>query len=100
MFEILLIVFAVLEIALALQKVDQDDGSQPTIVFSSLRILRLARIARVLRLARLHFFKDLIMMISGAIGGIRTLLWSILLIALPLYVLALIFRESLGPYAQ
>merc|ERR1711884_138357 len=37
----------------------------------------------------------LAMMINGAIGGMRTLLWSIFLISLPLYCVALMMRESL-----
>merc|ERR1719189_1354093 len=34
-------------------------------------------------------------MINGAIGGVRTLLWSILLLIIPLYTVALILREYL-----
>jgi len=36
------------------------------------------------------------MMINGAVGSIRTLGWSMVLIALPVYGMALLLRESLG----
>jgi len=42
-------------------------------VLSLLRMLRLARIARIMRLARLQIFGDMIMLINGAVGGIKTL---------------------------
>jgi len=41
-------------------------------------------------------FAELMMMISGAIGGVRTFIWSQLLLAVPLYVVALVFRQTLG----
>jgi len=35
-------------------------------------------------------------MLNGAVGGIRTLFWSIVLICMPLFVVALVLRETLG----
>lgn len=63
---------------------------------SILRIARLVRIARMLRLFQLDVFKDLILMINGAVGGVRTLGWSIVMIFVPLYAFALFYTEMIG----
>jgi len=61
-----------------------------------IRVMRLVRVARIVRVCRMPFFNELMMMINGALGGIRTLLWSYFLLLLPLYVVALLLRQSLG----
>merc|ERR1712190_261230 len=60
------------------------------------RVVRLARITRILRLMRSDFFSDLLTMLTGMIGGMKTLLFAIGLFILMVYVVALIFRELLG----
>jgi len=69
------------------------EGSPSASLF---RVVRLVRLVRLLRLLRLGIFKDLISMITGMIGGASTLLWSIVLFALIVYVFALLFREFFG----
>lgn len=63
---------------------------------STFRIFRLCRITRLIRLVRVPIFKDLLMMVNGMIGGMRTLFWSMVLILVPLYALALFMRETVG----
>lgn len=66
---------------------------------NAIRSMRLVRITRVLRLIPFEmreFVSDLMMMIDGALAGVRTLFWSILLMTLPVYVFALILTETLG----
>merc|ERR1712190_721929 len=63
---------------------------------STFRILRIGRITRIVRVARLPMFTDFVMMINGAVGGLKTLLWAVVLIAVPLFVVGLVFRETLG----
>jgi len=53
-------------------------------------------VLRVLRVLRLDVFKELKVMIQGMLGGMRTLMWSVCLIILPVYALCLVFRETLG----
>jgi len=93
-FELLLVVSAILELILeALRTSDSDQfGSQ----FNILRIIRLARVARIIRVCRLAFFTELVMMVNGAVGGLRTFFASFALIALPLYITALVMYESIG----
>lgn len=70
--------------------------SETALVFTVVRVLRLARIARILRVARLHIFQELLLMVDGCIAGAKTLFWSQLLLALPLYMGALLCRQALG----
>jgi len=51
-------------------------------------------------MCRLDWFTELTQMISGAMGGMRTLMWSIVLISLPLFAVALLLRETLGNAAD
>lgn len=69
------------------------DDAPPASIF---RTVRLIKIARVLRLVNIDVFKDLIQMIQGMLGGISTLMWSMVFFGLILYVAALLFRELLG----
>lgn len=92
-FEFALVILAVLEVATGLESQGSEaDTSSSIFVF---RLFRLARIARILRMSRLSVFSDLLMMINGATGGMRTFLWSVLLISLPLYSVALVLTDSL-----
>merc|ERR1712060_600734 len=93
-------IFAALEIPLTLAFPDRNGTSQSTLVFLGIRIVRLGRVARILRVVRFHIFKDLVKMLSGALGGLRTLFWSMILIAVPLYMMAVVLRESLGRHAS
>lgn len=94
-FECALAIFAGLEVFFAVVAESGRTGTPP-VVFVIMRALRLFRIARVLRLARIPMFADLTLMVNGCLGGMKTLFWSQLLMALPLYVLALVFREAFG----
>jgi len=89
-FEAALAMLAILEVALAMVSTSTESH------LSLLRVVRLARLARVIRICRLEAFSELMMMINGAVGGVKTLLWSIVLISLPLYAVALLMRETLG----
>lgn len=64
---------------------------------SLFRVVRLIRLTRILRLLRSQVFKDLLAMITGMMGGMSTLMWSVVLFILFIYVVSLIFREGLGP---
>jgi len=66
---------------------------------SLFRVFRLVRLTKLLRICRMAFISDLVLMINGAMGGLRTLFWSLFLISLPLYVVALVLRETLGEEA-
>lgn len=63
---------------------------------SMFRVLRLARLMRLVRLIQLGMFDDLVALISGMIGGMSTLLWSIVLFFIILFIASLLFREFFG----
>merc|ERR1712187_709943 len=102
-FEFMLVGFAILEIPITI--VQREPGNEnsstthPTLILLTVRVLKLGRIARIVRIIKLPLFKDLVKMLNGAVGGIKTLFWSVVLIMVPLYMMALVLRDSLGNYA-
>mmetsp|Transcript_19006 Transcript_19006/g.40866 ORF Transcript_19006/g.40866 Transcript_19006/m.40866 type:complete len:840 (+) Transcript_19006:202-2721(+) len=90
-FEFALVALSVLELVLESFSIE-GVGTK----FTIFRMLRLARIVRIFRVFRLPIFADLIMMINGALGGMKTLMWSLVLISMPLFSIAWVLRETLG----
>jgi len=89
-FETLLAALAWLEVASGLLT---DANNSKTSLF---RVLRLVRITKILRVARLHIFCDLMAMVNGAMGSCMTLFYSMILICIPLYIVSLVLRETVG----
>jgi hypothetical protein len=89
--EVGLVVFAWVELIIALVSHSGMD-----INVSLFRIIRLVRITRIVRVAKLPVFAELMMLINGAAGGMKTLLWSIVLILVPIYGVSLVLRETMG----
>mmetsp|Transcript_56803 Transcript_56803/g.178402 ORF Transcript_56803/g.178402 Transcript_56803/m.178402 type:complete len:743 (-) Transcript_56803:104-2332(-) len=98
-FELVLVVLAWVEVASFLSQRAEVHGPQSS-KSSLIRMLRLMRLVKLLRILRLPVFCDLLMMVNGAFGSWRTLLYSAVLIFIPLYCVSLIFLETLGPYAS
>lgn len=67
-----------------------------TVSASLFRMIRLIRLTRVIRVTKSDAFKDLAELIHGILAGVYTLVWSLLLFLVVLYVVALVFRETLG----
>lgn len=63
---------------------------------SLFRLLRLLKLARVLCVLRTDAFSDLLSMIQGMMGGMSTLIWSMILFFLTIYMVSLVFREAFG----
>jgi len=93
-FEVVLLILSLCEVV-----VDIAHTGNTLRGISLFRTFRLIRLTKLFRIFRLPFLKDVIWMIHGAIGGLRTLFWSLVLISLPLYVVALVLRETLGKEA-
>eukprot|EP00448_Togula_jolla_P031123 CAMPEP_0170648380 /NCGR_PEP_ID=MMETSP0224-20130122/44709_1 /TAXON_ID=285029 /ORGANISM="Togula jolla, Strain CCCM 725" /LENGTH=416 /DNA_ID=CAMNT_0010979913 /DNA_START=1 /DNA_END=1248 /DNA_ORIENTATION=+ len=92
-FDIIIVALGMLEVFFNYSKLSAFDKSTN---WSSLRVVRLTRLVRMMRLARYTLFNDLIMMINGAAGGIRTLFWSTVLLVIPVFTFALFLRETIG----
>jgi len=99
-FEAILVTLAIVEASILVAHRVSAKPPDGRGLLGALRVFRLARVARILRLCRLSIFAELLMMINGAIGGIRTLIWSHLLLAVPLYLVAMLLRETLGNLAD
>lgn len=69
------------------------DSAPPAAMF---RVLRLVRLARIARLVQLEVFEDLVAMITGMVGGMKTLTWACGLFVGIVYITALMFREFFG----
>merc|ERR1712032_1164071 len=93
-FDLIIVALAIIEIALLFS--DHATRSRTGESLSFFRVVRFCRLFRMIRLSRHKFFRDLLMMVDGMIGGIRTLLWALLLLAAPLYIVAVFLRETLG----
>lgn len=66
-------------------------------VFVALRVLRLLRLARIVRLLR--FFKELWLLVVGVVDAMRTLVWAWILMALIVYIFAILAVRTIGqPY--
>jgi len=96
-FEVLSVALADIEVVFMFTDPDFGDSSASLSLF---RILRLLRITRLARLTRIGFLGDLLTMMKGALGGMRTLIWSVILISLPLYACSIALRETLGQRFQ
>eukprot|EP00927_Polykrikos_kofoidii_P021102 TRINITY_DN20098_c0_g3_i1.p1 TRINITY_DN20098_c0_g3~~TRINITY_DN20098_c0_g3_i1.p1 ORF type:complete len:642 (-),score=93.87 TRINITY_DN20098_c0_g3_i1:26-1951(-) len=94
-FETALSIGAMVEVAFSATGNFEGDVSTPI-----LRIIRLFRIAKIIRVLRLQIFKELMLMVNGVLGGVRTLAWSFVLICVPLYMVAMVLRETAGRLPQ
>jgi len=97
LFDAIVVLVAIVELVLTLSLGQEEDPGVLGTLFHVVRLLRLTRIVKVLRFP---FFKDLMMMLNGLIDGARTLFWSIVLLLMPIYVSAIILRETVGENKQ
>merc|ERR1712232_815644 len=81
-----LVIIAIVELMIEFMHPRGGEGADLTV----LRVVRLSRISRLMRMARFETFSELTMMVQGAIGGVRTLFWAVVLILTPVYAVALI----------
>lgn len=72
----------------------REDGGGSSL--KVLRFVRLVRLGRIVRILRVSFFRELLVMMNGMRGGFTTLIWSMFLVACPIYVIAIFTRETLG----
>jgi hypothetical protein len=93
-FDFALIIADVLQLALS-RLIDSTltDNSVPASLF---RVVRLVRLVRLARLVRVDGIDDLVAMIHGMVGGMSTLIWSMILLLLFVYITSLLFREFFG----
>eukprot|EP00928_Gymnodinium_smaydae_P030398 TRINITY_DN22628_c0_g2_i3.p1 TRINITY_DN22628_c0_g2~~TRINITY_DN22628_c0_g2_i3.p1 ORF type:complete len:689 (-),score=80.67 TRINITY_DN22628_c0_g2_i3:85-2097(-) len=98
--EATLVFLALSELVLTIVPLVTEDSAEESSgsKISLLRVIRLTRIVRLVRVCRIEAFGELAQIIQGAMGGMRTLAWSMVMVLLPLYTVALILRETVGAY--
>eukprot|EP00746_Dinoflagellata_sp_MGD_P040997 gnl/MRDRNA2_/MRDRNA2_19900_c0_seq1.p1 gnl/MRDRNA2_/MRDRNA2_19900_c0~~gnl/MRDRNA2_/MRDRNA2_19900_c0_seq1.p1 ORF type:complete len:706 (-),score=132.24 gnl/MRDRNA2_/MRDRNA2_19900_c0_seq1:160-2277(-) len=62
--------------------------------FTLIRLIRIGRLARLIRL--MSMFKQLTLMVVGLVGGLRTLFWAIVLLAVMMYAVAVLLTVTVG----
>eukprot|EP00928_Gymnodinium_smaydae_P035367 TRINITY_DN248_c0_g1_i2.p1 TRINITY_DN248_c0_g1~~TRINITY_DN248_c0_g1_i2.p1 ORF type:complete len:761 (-),score=153.61 TRINITY_DN248_c0_g1_i2:1491-3773(-) len=95
--DFIFVCFALADSVMTVMSSDEDSNLQ---LFTMLRLVRLARVTRLVRLLQFRVFKELVLMIKGVIGGLRTLFWAIVLLAFVIYCLALILRQTIGKWCD
>merc|ERR1719399_974283 len=58
------------------------------------RFIRLIRLTRLLRLFKV--FHELALLVSGIVSGMRTVMWSFFLLALPIFSLSIVIRQHIS----
>jgi len=75
--------------ALGLWSIGSSDLNRITVM----RIARLVRITRLMRLLRMRAFKELLLMVNGIIGGLRTLFWAFILLSCIVYIQGVLLNQ-------
>jgi len=89
----LIVVISAVEVGLDLQT---DSG---TTNFGYVRMIRIARTVRILRIVRImKYFRSLRILIYSVLNTLRSLMWTLLLLVIILYVFGLIFTQSTTQY--
>lgn len=94
--DVVLVLVDFIQLAVSLLFPDMNAFLDKTPQASLFRLARLVKLSRMVRLLSSEYFKDLAIMLQGIYGGMSTLLWSMLLFIVVVYVMALVFREALG----
>lgn len=94
-FDTLLIVAGFSEVIMGIVTGGDNPGGE-TLILRVLRIVRLMRLLRIMRFVGV--FRELRLLISGLLGSTRALLWSVVLLALVLYIFGIFFGQGVLTY--
>lgn len=90
LFDSLLVSIQLIEVVSMLSVGGDSEGDSPLGNWSVLRLLRTLRVLRVLRLVRLlHFVSELANIIRSISNSLRPFLWSLLLLLMIIYIMAI-----------
>lgn len=64
--------------------------------FTLVRLLRFARLTKLVRVLKLKMFKELALMVSGILEGIRVLVWAMVFLGFLLFTLGVLLTQTLG----
>uniref|UniRef100_A0A7S1AKP8 EF-hand domain-containing protein n=1 Tax=Noctiluca scintillans TaxID=2966 RepID=A0A7S1AKP8_NOCSC len=94
-FDSSIVLISVVEVLLEIM----GSGSSNSQSLDQLRLIRIVRTVRVLRVVRLmRFFSSLRLLVTSILSTLKSLLWTMLLLFMILYVFAIIFTQATTPY--
>jgi len=93
-FDTLLVLFSFVEVIMSAS----DSGSETTSMGSGVKLLKMLRIIRVFRVFR--FFKELSLLALMIVDSMRSLMWALLMLAIILYVFAIMFTSRASEYIK
>lgn len=89
-FDFILVISAIYELVTEVSDFEGPGGD-----YTWMRVLRLLKMLRMLRVVRvMRFFRELRLMLHSIIGSIRTLFWSMMMLALIMYIFGLCFVQA------
>lgn len=86
-----LVFFDLVQTVMWIVSVDQASDA-----FALARVVRVARLSRISRVLRVSVSQNLVRMTHLFSGSISTILWAMVLVILAVYVMAIVFRETVG----
>jgi len=86
-----LVFFDLVQTVMWIANIDQASDA-----FALARVVRVARLSRISRVLRVSFSQNLVRMTSSISGSVHTITWATLLVILAVYVMAIVFRETVG----
>jgi len=93
-FDTLVVSAQLFEMVVAALTPAPEENAEGSFDLSILRILRILRLIRILRVLRvLHLITELRAIVSSIIGSFKSLLWTVVLLLLMIYIVAVYFTQ-------
>jgi len=97
LFDLLLVVVGIYDLVGPSSKAEGEGSKDVNVTW--IRLLRLIRMLKMLRVVRvMRFFRVLRMMATSIAGSMMTLLWSILMLSLMMYIFGLCFLQIISGF--
>lgn len=95
-FDLTVLLIALLDLCVLMQT--NHSAGEITTAANALRITRVLKLARIVRLIRV--FKELSLLVESIGGALKTLVWTLWLMLIILYIFGIFFFEVLGKHAE
>jgi len=104
LFDLVVVTLQLISVALDLALYGGLEGAGQAALgtnFLAMRMLRILRVIRIIRAARIvHFVRELRTMIASVAGTLRSLCWTVVLIALMLYIVGVHITQLVVEFAR
>mmetsp|Transcript_778 Transcript_778/g.1443 ORF Transcript_778/g.1443 Transcript_778/m.1443 type:complete len:639 (+) Transcript_778:127-2043(+) len=96
--DLVIVSTSILEAVFSIALVGTDDGSSKSVVIRYVRILRLVRVIRIMKVIR--FIGGLRTLVQSILGTLKSLMWSIILLLIIMYVFSILFTDAVTSQVQ